>query len=374
MRTPVQPYAPACGDRATLRAVATPAPAISAVIPVYNEVGSLDQMHAELTAGLVALGRPYEILYVNDGSRDGSSEKLDELACSDAEHVRVIHLRKNFGKSPALAAAFERVRGEIVFTLDADLQDDPAMIPEFVERIEAGADLVSGWKQRRNDPVGKTLPSKFFNFVVRSVSGVPLQDFNCGYKAYRIECIRELSVYGGFHRFMPVLASERGFRVEQLVVKHRPREHGVSKFGIGRFFHGFVDLLTVLMITRFRTRPLHLFGFLASASGVIGGLLLAYLSVLWFQGEPIGTRPLLTLGVLLMIGAIQFVGLGLVAELLVRTTIETPEIFSVRATRGFGEAAVAREVDRTPAGASVPTPPAVPPAPSPQPAAAAPSP
>lgn len=332
------------------RAVDSDKPAVSAVVPVYNEVGSLPQMHAELTAGLQALGRPYEILYVNDGSSDGSFEKLDELAETDAEHVRVIHLRKNFGKSPALAAAFERVRGDIVLTLDADLQDDPAMIPEFVARIEAGADLVSGWKQRRHDPLGKTLPSKFFNFVVRSVSGVPLQDFNCGYKAYRIECIRELSVYGGFHRFLPVLASERGFRIEQLVVKHRAREHGVSKFGLGRFFDGFVDLLTVLMITRFRTRPLHFFGLLASISGVLGGLLLLYLSALWFLGEPIGTRPLLTLGVLLMIGAIQFVGLGLVAELLVRTTIETPEIFSVRATRGLGEAPAPREADRARAG------------------------
>jgi glycosyltransferase involved in cell wall biosynthesis len=333
-------------------------PAVTAVVPVYNEVGSLPQMHAELTAGLEALGRPYEILYVNDGSSDGSGAKLDEIADTDAEHVRVIHLRKNFGKSPALAAAFERVRGDIVLTLDADLQDDPAMIPEFVARIEAGADLVSGWKQRRHDPLGKTLPSKFFNFVVRSVSGVPLQDFNCGYKAYRIECIRELSVYGGFHRFLPVLASERGFRIEQLVVKHRAREHGESKFGMGRFFHGFVDLLSVLMITRFRTRPLHLFGLLASISGALGGLLLLYLSVLWLQGEPIGTRPLLTLGVLMTIGAIQFLGLGLVAELLVRTTIETREIFSVKATRGLGKASVAREVDRTPGRLARPAPPA----------------
>ncbi len=324
-------------------------PYVAAVVPVYNEVGSLDEMHRQLTAGFEALGKPYEILFVNDGSTDGSTDKLDELAQADPTHVRVIHLRKNFGKSPALAAAFQRVRGQIVLTLDADLQDDPGMIPEFVARIEAGADLVSGWKQRRHDPIGKTLPSKFFNFIVRKVSGVPLQDFNCGYKAYRIDCVRELSVYGGFHRFIPVLASERGFKVEQLVVNHRPREHGVSKFGAGRFFDGFIDLMTILMVTRYRTRPLHLFGMLATVTGGIGLLVLSYLTLLWILGEPIGTRPLLTFGVLMTIGAIQFLGLGLVGELLVKTTIKPSEIYSIGATRGFGEASVKREIDATPA-------------------------
>ena len=308
---------------------------LSAVVPTFNEVDSLDQMHAELTEGLSATGLSFEIIFINDGSTDGSDAKLDELAQRDPEHVRVVHFRKNFGKSPALAAGFERVRGRIVLTLDADLQDDARMIPKFVERIEAGADLVSGWKQRRHDPIGKTLPSKFFNFVVRRVSGVPLRDFNCGYKAYRIECIRELNVYGGFHRFMPVLAGERGFKIEELVVAHRSRQHGVSKFGLKRFFDGFGDLLTILMITRFRTRPAHLFGFLASAAGVVGGGLFIYLSVLWMLGEPIGTRPLLTLSVLLMIGATQFVGLGLVSEMLVRSTIVNKEIFSIRETHGF---------------------------------------
>ncbi|MBL4684491.1 MAG: glycosyltransferase family 2 protein [Nannocystaceae bacterium] len=275
------------------------------------------------------------MLFVNDGCTDGSAEKLDALAAEDPEHVRVIHFRKNFGKSPALAAAFERVRGQIVLTLDADLQDDPAMIPKFVARIEAGADLVSGWKQKRHDPFGKTFPSKFFNWMTRRISGVELRDFNCGYKAYRIECIRELNVYGGFHRFLPVLAGERGFSIEELVVQHRAREHGVSKFGVSRIFHGFVDMLTILMLTRFRTKPAHLFGFLATVAGSVGGAMLVYLSVLRMMGEAIGTRPLLTLGVLLMIGAIQFVGLGLVAELLVRTTIRNKEIFSIRGTRGF---------------------------------------
>lgn len=306
------------------------------MIPVFNEVDSLDQLHQELTAALTSLGRPYELLFVDDGSTDGSGPRLDEL-CDADPHVCVVHFRKNFGKSPALNAAFERVQGQIVLTLDADLQDDPAMIPQFVERIEAGADLVSGWKQRRNDPLDKTAPSKIFNAVVRRVSGVQLMDFNCGFKAYRIECIRELSVYGGFHRFLPVLAGWKGFSVEQLVVNHRARQHGVSKFGVGRFFDGFLDLLTVLMVTRYRTRPLHFFGVLGAASGGVGFVLLTYLTVLWLLGEPIGSRPLLTLGVLLTLTAVQLLGIGLVGELLVRTTITPHEVFSIRAQRGFGD-------------------------------------
>lgn len=302
---------------------------ISAVVPVWDEVESLPRLRQELVAGLEATGRSFEILFADDGSTDGSAALLDGFAAEDPRIV-VVHLRKHFGKSPALAAAFDRVRGEIVVTLDGDGQDDPALIGEFVARIEAGADLVSGFKQVRHDPIGKTLPSSLFNAVVRWVSGVPLRDFNCGFKAYRIACIRELSVYGGFHRFLPVLASERGFRVEELVVRHRPREHGRSKFGATRLFAGSLDLLTVLMVTRFRTRPLHLFGWLAGLSGLTGVSLLSYLSVLWFLGEPIGTRPLLTLGVLLTLASIQFLGIGLVAELLVRTTITSREIVSVR--------------------------------------------
>ncbi len=302
---------------------------LSVVVPVWDERESLEQLRTELLAGLAATGRSFEILFADDGSTDGSAELLDRFAALDPR-ILVVHLRKHFGKSPALAAAFDRVRGEIVLTLDADLQDDPAHIPEMVARIDAGADLVSGWKRDRHDPLGKTLPSRLFNAVVRRVSGVPLSDFNCGFKAYRIACIRELSVYGGFHRFLPVLASERGFRVEELVVRHRARQHGASKFGAARLFEGSLDLLTVLMVTRFRTRPLHLFGFLGGISGVTGVSVLLYLTVLWFMGEPIGTRPLLTFGVLLTIASVQFIGIGLVAELLVRTTITSREVVSVR--------------------------------------------
>jgi len=325
-------------------------PEISVVVPLFNEVESLPILHEQLTQSLAGMGRPYEIVFVDDGSTDGSTDRLRAIAAADP-HVHVVFFRRNFGKSPALNAGFERVRGRIVLTLDADLQDDPALIPQFVERIEAGADLVSGWKKKRHDPLGKTLPSKVFNFVVRKLSGVPLRDFNCGFKAYRIECIRELSVYGGFHRFLPVLAGERGFRVEELVVRHRPREHGVSKFGVRRFFDGFLDLLTVLLVTRYRTRPLHFFGIPGSFLMAAGLGLLAYLSVLWGVGQPIGTRPLLTLGVLCTITGFQFIGLGLVAELLVRTTIRSSEVFSIR------EEILPRGFEAAQLGAAPPTPP-----------------
>jgi glycosyltransferase involved in cell wall biosynthesis len=313
-------------------------------VPVFDEVDSLEELYQGITDSCDKLGRGHEIVFIDDGCRDGSDRKLDELAARDPR-VQVIHFRRNFGKSPALAAGFERVKGEIVLTLDADLQDDPAMIAEFVERIDAGADLVSGWKRRRHDPFGKTAPSKLFNWVVRTLSGIPLKDFNCGFKAYRIECIRELAVYGGFHRFLPVLAGSRGFRIEQLVVNHRARKHGESKFGARRFFDGLLDLLTVLLVTKFRTRPLHFFGLPGVGLGMIGMGLLGYLTVMWFIGEPIGTRPLLTLGVLLTITGLQFICFGLLGELLVRTTVTSREIFSVRSER---ERARQRPIDDRP--------------------------
>ncbi len=323
---PVATHAPPTAD------ARADAPALTCVVPVYNEVGSIPELHSQLTAGCLACDRSYELIVIDDGSDDGSAELLDELEAADP-HLIVLHFRRNFGKSPALAAGFTRARGEIVITLDGDLQDDPALIPAFVAKIDAGADLVSGYKQRRHDPLGKTLPSKFFNAVVRRVSGIPLRDFNCGFKAYRAECVREISVYGGFHRFLPVLAGNRGFRIEELVVNHRARKHGTSKYGLRRLVDGFLDLLTVLLVTRFRTRPLHFFSLPAALLGIPGFLILAYLSVIWALGEPIGTRPLLTLGVLLVITGVQLLGLGLLGELLVRTTVQPSEIYSIRGPR-----------------------------------------
>jgi glycosyltransferase involved in cell wall biosynthesis len=308
---------------------------ISIVVPAYNEVDSLSELYDQITTSCAAMNRPYEIVFVNDGSTDGTTELLDGFAERD-EKVGVVHLRRNFGKSAALAAGFAHAHGDIVVTVDADLQDDPAMIPDFVARIESGADLVSGWKKKRHDPLSKRIPSGFFNATVRGLTGIRLHDLNCGFKAYSKECIRELSVYGSLHRFLPLLASERGFRVEEIVVNHRPRVHGVTKFGAHRFFEGFLDLFTILLVTRFRTRPLHFFVIPGFGLGAIGFVILSYLSVLWLMNEPIGTRPLLTLGVLCTVTGLQFFAIGLMAELVVRTTIHPREVFSIRALRNIG--------------------------------------
>lgn len=315
---------------------------LSVVVPVFDEVGSLPQLFRELQDACSLAVKSYEIVFVNDGSKDGSAELLDSFAESSA-NVVVVHLRRNFGKSPALAAGFERARGEYIITMDADLQDDPAMIPDFIERLRAGADLVSGWKQRRHDPLDKTLPSRLFNYVLRRVSGVNLRDFNCGFKAYRAECARDLRVYGGFHRFLPVFANERGFRVEELVVQHRPRQYGQSKFGKKRLFEGLLDLLTVLLLTRYRTRPLHFFGVPGAFVFALGVAILSYLTIIWFQGHSIGTRPLLSLGVLLTITGLQILCVGLVAEVIVRNTIGRTDVFAIREVR---ESASHRKVRR----------------------------
>lgn len=325
-------------------------PELSFVIPVFDEEGSLDQLFRELCAASQQAERTFEIIFVNDGSRDGSGAHLDKLAATDPR-VRVIHFRRNFGKSPALAAGFERARGAVVFTLDADLQDDPKMIPAFLAELDKGADLVSGWKERRHDPLGKTLPSKVFNGVVRKLSGLKLHDFNCGFKAYRREVVDEVTVYGGLHRFMPVLAAARGFNVVEVVVEHRARQHGVSKFGTRRFFEGVLDLMTVMLVTRFRTRPLHFFGVPGFAMGGLAFFILAYLAVLWTTGESIGTRPLLTLGVLMSLGSIQMVLLGLLGELLVRTTIQPREIYSIR-SESHGNETLQRPASPTPVPSS----------------------
>ncbi len=289
---------------------------LSLVIPVYNEQESLRQLHDEIRTTLSGLDLSHEMIFVDDGSTDGSWEVITTLAEEDS-HVRGIRFRRNFGKAAALTAGFRAARGRYIITLDADLQDDPAEIPRFLAKLDEGWDVVSGWKFPRRDPWTKTVPSRIFNWVTRTLTGVHLHDFNCGFKGYRSEVVREVRIYGMLYRYIAVLAHWRGFRVTEIKVHHRPRRYGKSKFGVGRFAVGFFDLITVLFLTQYTWRPLHLFGSLGLGSLVLGTLINVYLTVLWFTGHrPIGNRPLLTLGVLLMIIGVQFISFGLLGEMI----------------------------------------------------------
>lgn len=291
-------------------------PDISVVIPLYNEAASLPELHAALEAVLLPYADRCEVIYVDDGSTDGSFEVLQGLREGD-KRVKAIRFRSNQGKSVALAAGFREVQGEIIVTLDADLQDDPKEIPRFLKKLEAGCDLVSGWKATRRDPWSRRLLSAIFNRVTSWLTGVRLHDFNCGFKVYRRAVIQEMKLYGELHRFIPVLAGWRGFRIGEIDVAHRPRKYGQSKYGAERIPRGFFDLLTVLMLTRYTTRPLHLFGLLGVIVGLSGFGIVAYLSIGWLFGQWIAGRPLFILGALMVIAGIQLVSFGLLAEMIV---------------------------------------------------------
>ena len=295
---------------------------ISIVIPLHNEERSIALLYDELQAALEPLGQEWEAVFVDDGSVDGSFAALTRLYDAN-ENVRVVRLRRNFGKAAALAAGFGQARGEIVVTIDADLQDDPAEIPRLLVKLDEGFDLVSGWKTRRRDPLRRRVLSRIFNWVTGRMSGLRLHDMNCGLKAYRAEVVRGMPLYGELHRFIPVLAQYRGFRVAELPVNHRPREHGRSRYGVERYIRGFLDLLTVSFIGRYRHRPLHLFGGLGLILGLFGVAILVYLTVVKALGHAIGERPLLTLGVLLVVVGLQFFSLGLISEMLTSQHEET---------------------------------------------------
>jgi glycosyltransferase involved in cell wall biosynthesis len=290
---------------------------VSVVIPVYNERESVRPLAQELLAVLRALGRRTEVLFVDDGSTDGTSEVLADLAAAEPE-IAVVRLRRNFGKAAALMAGFREARGDAIVTIDGDLQDDPAEIPRLLAELEAGADLVSGWKRERQDSWSKRAASRVFNAVTSRMSGVPLHDLNCGFKAYRAEVVRSLALTGDQYRYIPVLAANEGFRVSEVPVNHRPRSFGSSKYGLERYVRGFLDLLTILFVGRFRQRPMHLFGgagMLLIAAGVV---ICAYLAVLRLAGEGIGNRPLLLLGVLMIVVGVQLFTIGLVSEMIQR--------------------------------------------------------
>ena len=291
------------------------APRISAVIPAYNEAESLPKLHRELVAGLESLGMPWEIVYVDDGSRDGSDSVYEQL-CAGDPRVRAILLRRNFGKSAALATGFRVVRGELVATLDADLQDDPAELPRMLAALEGGLDLVSGWKVKRHDPFTKTLPSKLFNMVTSRVAGIKLHDFNCGFKLYRREVTDAIEVYGELHRFMPALAHWRGFRVGEIGVNHRARQFGKSKFGAARFVNGFLDLLAASFISTSALKPLHVFGRIGVLFLAIGLALGAWFTGQWLHGDPLRVRPLMLFAAACVLLAIQFILMGLLGEMI----------------------------------------------------------
>jgi glycosyltransferase involved in cell wall biosynthesis len=288
---------------------------ISVVVPLLNEERSLEALYREIADALEPLGHDYEVVFVDDGSTDASLAVLSRLH-DETTNVVVIHLRRNFGKAAALQAGFVEARGDLVVTIDADLQDDPAEIPKLLAKLDEGFDLVSGWKTRRNDPLARRLFSRVFNWVTGVISGVHLHDVNCGLKAYRAEVLHGIRLYGELHRFIPVLASYRGYRIAEIPVNHRPREHGRSRYGPERYLRGFFDLLSVTFMGRYKHRPLHLFGGVGVLMGAVGFVILLYLSIEWFWGHAIGQRPLLTLGVLLMVVGIQFVSLGLLSELI----------------------------------------------------------
>jgi len=311
---------------------------ISVVIPVYNEAGSLRTLHRELDAVFARLDEAVEFLFVDDGGRDGSWNAVVEIAAADPR-VRAIRFRRNFGKASALTAGFRHARGERVLTLDADLQDDPAEVPRFLERIDSGLDVVSGWKRTRHDPWHKVYPSRVFNAMVSRLTGCRLHDHNCGFKAYRAEVLREVGIYGELHRFVPALAHAKGFRVGEIEVNHRRREHGRSKYGFSRFLKGFLDLLTVVFLTRFRQRPLHVIGGTGLGLSGVGVAGMLYLALLWaFEhsvGEPsrpIGVRPLLFYSMSLLIVGAQLFCLGFLAELVTSYGLRADDTYSVAET------------------------------------------
>ena len=294
---------------------------ISVVVPVFDEELTLAPLYDELEAALEPLGNPWEVVFVDDGSSDGSFAALTRLHAG-TENVRVIRLRRNFGKAAALAAGFAQARGDVVVTIDADLQDDPGEIPRLLAKLDEGFDLVTGWKTKRRDPWLRRALSRLFNAATSRVSGLRLHDLNCGLKAYRAETLEGLRIYGELHRFLPVLAHYRGFRVAELPVNHRPRAHGRSRYGPERYLRGFFDLLTVTFIGRYRYRPLHLFGGLGLLLSAVGFVVLLYLTVLKATGEAIGHRPLLLLGVLLVVVGLQFFSLGLLSEMVTSQHVE----------------------------------------------------
>jgi len=301
---------------------------ISFVIPTYNEEQSLEKLYKLIVEHMPA-EHTFEIIFVDDGSTDGSLAVMKQLHGQDSR-VKVVRFRRNFGKAAALMAGFDLADGEVIFTMDADLQDDPEEISRFLAKLDEGYDLVSGWKFPRLDPITKTAPSKLANFTIRAGTGIKLHDFNCGYKAMRREVAKEIKLYGELHRYVPVLAHGRGFNVTEIKVRHHPRQFGRSKYGFKRLTRGLYDFITVIFLLQYTRRPMHFFGGLGLASLVVGVLIDLYLLGVWLTGQSIGTRPLLTLGTLMIVVGAQFFSLGLLAEMISYSILSREDEYTIR--------------------------------------------
>ena len=293
---------------------------LSIVIPAYNEEDLIKPLYDEIKASVAKLIKnhkiqDYEILFVNDGSSDNTEKNIVKLTAD--KRVKLISLRKNFGKSKALQIGFQHICGDIIVTMDADLQDDPTELANFIAKLDEGYDMVSGWKFNRLDPLEKTLPSKLFNFVTSKVSGIKIHDFNCGFKAYRKEVVKSLNIYGEFHRYIPVLALRNGFRITEITVKHHKRQFGKSKFGMERYLRGMFDAVSALFLLKFYDKPMYFFGKIGLGLLMVGFLICSYLTALWFAGYAIGGRPLLILGILFILVGFQSFSLGLIANIII---------------------------------------------------------
>lgn len=290
---------------------------LSVVIPVYNEEGNVAHLHKGLTNVLASLKKDYELIFIDDGSKDNTFQVLKEIRRAD-DKIKIIKSRRNFGKSVALNTAFKHATGEIIITMDGDLQDDPKEIPKFIEKLDEGYDLVSGWKYERKDPLTKRLPSKIFNKLSSLLTGVEIHDFNCGFKAYSKDFLNNVHLYGEMHRYVPAIAHWHGFRVAEIKVKHHPRRSGRSKYGFSRIVKGFLDLITMKFLMGYSTRPLHLFGIPGIVSLSVGIMLGIYLILLkYLDGVAIADRPLLMLSIILIFIGFQSISIGLLGEMIV---------------------------------------------------------